>query len=293
MNLFDDKKLLSHIDIIYKFCDFENGRITIHINGIKKDDYPRMAFNLFTLGRAYASGFIKDTDGKKKQELLSLFWRVYTYSQENEAWKDDIYVKLYGMRFLEQLGEDYSIVINDFRGKDYRSLYGNLVTAYIYMPTYLECSALRETYDYAEEIFLQCKEIFDFILYSNTEEEHPPFHFSELSACSGFVESHIQERAYKNIQRHFDNGYLNPLTGSSCIAKCMEDFARRGEDELLTKCFTFLEKRSTGRFINYIRSDYSTISQYLYTEKDDSQYICLDTNAHLIHTYINLYEKNK
>jgi AAA+ ATPase superfamily predicted ATPase len=31
--------------------------------------------------------------------------------------------------------------------------------------------------------------------------------------------------------------------------------------------------------------------KYIYNEYDEGQYICLDTNGHIIHALLNIYEK--
>ncbi len=297
MQFFDKHKLHKHIEILYHYCDFKNGKVGVHLNGKKDDDYPRMSFILFTLSKAYAYGFIDDIDGHKKQELITLFWSIYSTASISLKESEMLYICLYGMRFLKNFNQEYTVILKDFETKKYGSLYAYPVSAYLYMSTYIECENLRKEYSFSKEIFLQCKKMFDFLLYSNMKETCLPFYFSELSAHALYVESHILQKANSVIQQKFEKGYLNDGNiFTSGVAKCMEDFARRGEFELLKSCFAFLEKRNVDKYKDYIHPYQKENIEYLYSENESSQYICLDTNAHLVHTYLNLwhlYEKTK
>ena len=291
MQFFNQKELLTHIEILYHYCDFKNGKVAVHLNGKKGDDYPRMSFILFTLSRAYVCGFIKDTDGAKKAELVALFWSIYTTASTTLKENELLYVHLYGMRFLKNVGENYDTIIDDFKTKKYGSLYAYPVGAYLYMSTYIECEMLREKYAFSNEIFLQCKKMFDFLLYSNMKDTWLPFYFSDLSAHTEYVEAHILHKTYSVIEQKFEKGYLSDKSiFSSGVAKCMEDFARRGESKLLTDCFSFLETRKLASYKEYIHPDQKQYMEHLYTENESSQYVCLDTNAHLVHTYLNHYK---
>lgn len=290
---YNKEELHKHIEILWHYCDFKNNKVAVHLNLKREDDYPRMSFTLFTLSRAYSNGFVDDEDGDKKRSLLLLFWSIYDASGKVLNENDMLYVLLYGMRFLKNFGEDYNKLINDFENRKYGSIYAYPVCAYVYMSTYIECEVLRAKYPFSNEIFLQCKKMFDFLLYSNLRESSPPFHFSEMSLHTQYVEQHLVEKVDKVIRQKFENGYLGNSIATSGVTKCMEDFARRGEDELLKKCFSFLEKRSMSKYEKYMNPDQEKRMKYLYVENDLSQYVCLDTNAHLVHTYINLYEKSK
>lgn len=283
------KEVLKNIDVLYSQIDFQNSKINIHINYEKGEDYPRMAFVLFSLSRAYKNKFL---DQDKKQELLKLFFRIYEQVKLSEDKSPFLFVMLYGMRMFKNLDEDYNFIIEDFKEQNYSPIYNNTIMASIFMSCFTECDKLRTGFDYSQEIFLQCKKIFDYIIFSNKSEDYEAFYFSELSTLEKSLPSYTLKATYKLIEEKFSTGYLQRNVSATGVAKCMEDFARRGESQLFNKCIKFLEQRKLSRFSEYLRPDQEVFKDNLFTENNDSQYICLDTNVHLLNTYLNIYEKN-
>lgn len=286
-----EERIAVHVAILFRNINFTKNKITIHTNSGKGEDYPRMIFVMFTLARAYRCGFVTDHNGTIQVKLLELFWSLYDYSKNNLPLQEFIYVQLYGIRFLTSLGHSSQQIIKDFKDTDHSSIYTHPVSAYLYMSTYQESDELRKGYYFSEDIFLLCKQVFDCMLFSNRKEALLPFYFSELSYQREGVEDFMLEQAYIVIRHFFVTGYPSEIASSSGVAKCMEDFARREEEELFQVCVSFLAQRQLSRFTEYIPSSQVNDSEYLYTEDAYSQYVCLDTNAHLVHAYLTLYEK--
>ena len=284
-----------HASVLLSYVNFEDMTVAVHLNQKQVvKDYPRMVFLLFTLSRVYRADHAATTLQNKRREILIVFWAIYEYAKKNLEEKDFLYVVLYGMRFLNNLGESYQRLVSDFSSMRYAALYGYPVSAYLYLSTYQECEALRTGYDFSLEIMLQCKKAFDFWLFSNTKDALLPFHFSELSLHPEILEQELIVKASTVISQKFSEGYLrNDRTSSSGVAKCMEDFARRGLTDRLEECMNFLEGRRLSKFQNYLRPDQEKNADVLFTEDTSSQYVCLDTNAHLLHTYMNIYERNQ
>ena len=83
---------------------------------------------------------------------------------------------------------------------------------------------------------------------------------------------------------------LNTKYASSGIAKTMEHLARVGSYKDFESALSFLEKRNYQKFKNFKSSKFDKF-QKIYCEYDDTMYISLDTNTHLINAYLNFYEK--
>jgi hypothetical protein len=197
------------------------------------------------------------------------------------------------MRFLNNLGQDYSELVESFKKGKYSELFTYPVLTYIYVSAYKECSKLKELFPFSESLFHEAMNVFDFLSFSNLNENYKPFHFAELSSWGLESEYNFLKKAYEIIENGFSENYPSPESSSSGVAKCMEDFARRGKIELFQRCESFIGHRKLSRFGEYISPDQEEISHLLYTENGHSQYICLDTNAHMLNAYINLYERNK
>lgn len=280
-----------HVAILFRNINSTQHTITIHTNSSNGDDYPRMIFVVYTLARAYRCGFVTDSSGAIQEELVELFWKLYDHSKRTLSLREFIYVQLYGIRFLTSFGHSVQRIIEDFMDTDHSSIYTHPISAYLYMSTYQESDELRSMYHFSEDIFLLCKQVFDYMLFSNRKEALLPFYFAELSYQQERVENYMVEQAYVVVRHFFATGYPSETASSSGVAKCMEDFARRGDEDLFQVCVSFLEQRQLSRFTEYIPSSQIDDSEYLYTEDAYSQHVCLDTNAHLVHAYLTLYEK--
>ena len=240
----------------------------------------------------YTSGVLEDGNEQLRKDLLvKLFWNIYAKSTKECTQDDILYVLLYGMRFLEMVGDGTESLVKEFATKNHTSIYTHPISAYLFMSAYKECKELREGYSFSNEIFLQCKKVFDYMLFSDEIETSLPFYFAELSYHEDAVDAHITQEAYKAIGKMFAQGYLRQNVSASGVAKCMEDFARRGETTLFNECLSFLESRKLSRFKEYLHSTQESFAEDTFTEDAHSQYFCLDTQAHLVHAYLNLYEK--
>lgn len=281
--------ITAHVEVLFSCFDNTSQSIAVHLNKEIGDDYPRMAFAAFTLARVAEKTTILTEDQKLK--VYELYKNIYEESKMTLSQEYLLYVQLYGMRMLRCLKKPYDHLINDFRQCSYQSIYTYPVSMYVFMSTYKECELLRESYPFSKDIFDQCQKVFDFIISSNKRGSFLPFHFAELSLLKGYAEEGIIKRAKVLIEKQFGEGYLTQAVSASGVAKCMEDFTRRGDMKHFDQCREFLEKRSLARFSHYMRPTQAPYAHILFTEEEFSQYVCIDTNAHLIHTYLNLYEK--
>ncbi len=287
-------EIQKNCEFILSNIDFSNPKINIHIQGqgVQKLDYPRMFFILCTLARASSTGHFKIDRSK----FIKLFWDLYKLA-EAEKIKSKIdfsnfrFVELYGMRALNFLKEDFSQLLESFKKGSYENIYSYPVTSYVFVTTFLECE-LRKKYEYSSEIFNQSMKIFDYITYSSAKNNFLPFHFAELSLWENKFDKNtdlLARDAGEIISSTFTT-YLNSQPSASGVAKCLEHFSRIGDLENYFKAFVFLNSRNIQKYKNYLNPDFLKFEN-IFTENENSQYICLDTNAHIVHSLINLYEK--
>lgn len=311
VTLLNEEKIISlilkEVEIILNFVDFDNKEIYIHLNNLKTKDYPRMFFVLFSISRAMQSKKLSESLGIKFGDLqikvIPLFWRLYEKAlaevcnsksdkELHLSKKNDFrYVEIYAMRFLNNLKIDYSKVLDSFKKGDYSSIYSHPVSSYIFMSLYEESLDLKKLYPYTESVFINCQRVFDYILHSSRKKLFLPFHFAELSNHKT-VPDQLKQRACIVMNEGVDGLYLAEDGYSSGVAKCAEHYSRIGDFSRLNMCFIFLDKRRLSGNGEYISAHFNMnkLSDYLYKEVDFSQYVCLDTNAHLLNCYINLLE---
>lgn len=287
LDILDQAK--QEVDILWRFIDPSTPYIEIHINKKKMPDYARMMFVLSALARGVKHQIVTK---EQKEVLLDVFWKLYNKTENILSPTHMQYVDLYGMRFLNTLGEDYSVLTASFSGRGHQDLFTYPVLTYIFVSAYKECLLLRKQYPFATSLQYEAYKVLDWLLRSDEHVSYLPFHFAELSAWNDDSVLAIQKLAYEYIDHCFKGEYLTrPESTTSGVAKCMEDFARRGVTNRFEECEAFLLKRQLIRFKEYIRPDQKKIATHLYTENNDTQYICLDTNAHLLNAYINIHER--
>lgn len=283
------KFILSNIDWI-------NGEIAVHIHFDKKTDYPRYVFILFTLARLYKSGLAKNIfleNSIDESVLLDLFWNIYKKSQKNLSLESMRYVDMYGMRFLKVMNKDFSVLLDNFKKDDYASIYSYPVSMYVFMSTYEECE-LKKDYDFSEYIYFECLKTFENLLFSDKTENTLLFGFAELNRFKN-IPYFIKEKADFVIKKNL-KAFLDSKPSSSGSAKLLEYFGRdiliEENKNYFNEILDFLNKRKYSTWPNYANPSIQEFDQ-VYLELSDSQYICLDTNAHIINSIINIYESTK
>ncbi len=281
-------RIAREIGILDTFISVDPPAVSIHINKSSAPDYPRAMFVLFSLARASRFGFVPR---ERVAALRAVFWSLYDEAKVKGLPKDMLYVDLYGMRFLAQLGDDATELIDSFAARPHANLFTYPVLTYIYVSAYLECKALRTTYPFSTNLFYESRKVFEYWLRSSDGAQYLPFHFSEVSAWTGHVDDTLLALAASRVERLFDAGYLSRTDiSASGVAKCMEHFARRQSSARLGECEAFLAGRRLSRFGTFVRPDQAALAHSLFTERADSQYLCLDTSAHRLHAFCNLYE---
>ncbi len=293
--MFTIEEIVKNIEInkkvLFSFSSVES-LIKVHINNNSKNpDYSRMAFIIFALSKLNKIGKLIE---KEKKYLQEIFEEIYKRSSERNNFTEHLFVCMYGMRLLNNLNLDYEYIIDEFlmREVKFSVLYTYPVTMYIYMATYKECEIFRKNFDYSEAIYNKCKLCFEFILNTDLKNKYLPYHFSELTSHN-FFDDETTKKFIDLINEKFNNNYLSYKSYSSGIAKCMEDFSRRNDHDAFNLCREYLNERRISKFKNYLSPMLCKYSEDIYFEQQSSQYVCLDTNAHLLISYINLYEKTQ
>ena len=281
------EKINAYHTLIVNHISFSFARITIHLYNDDRDDYPRMVFALSSIAYSYSRG-ASPLSQEDKERIVRLFWSLHDKAKGVCDEKEKLYVLLYGIQMLSYLKAPHDILVEEFKHSPYKELFTYPVMTYCFMTAYIKSDALKDC-DYAGELFLQAKKVFDYYLYSNKKEEMLPFYFAELSYHEAYIEKHMLKRAESIIVSKLPD-YLKNGASASGVAKCMEHFARIQDLEHFRLCEQFLQKeRNVSKFAIYSDKKFSNYSQYMYTESEDSQYMCLDTFAHLLMAFSTLY----
>jgi hypothetical protein len=295
----DQKELESlikiNVSIINSFINYKKGSISIHINSNIKEDYGRSAFTLFALSYAYKWSQEKEIDiGLNKEDtskLLVLYAEILSKSKkENISQKDNdiLYVLIYGIRMMNALNLSYADLLEELSTHNLGQIYTYPVLTYIYMSMYKECDLRHDKF--LESVFMSSSEVFEYIMSSNLKDKYLPFHFAELS----YVDHKLGDMASRVMDSNIDNYLsLDANAYSSGVAKCLEHYARVSDEKRVKKCLDFLDSRLLESYSEHIRPDLLKVSQHMYAETSESQYVCLDTNTHLMLSYINMYENYK
>lgn len=280
------QKISEQIGFIFTQINFAEPSINIHLNKPSKPDYTRMFFILFSLSRVYKYGLLTDN----KDKVVKLFYDLFAKSKEVLQTELMRYVELYGQRFLNNLNIEDEICINSFKNGEYASLYKYPVITYVFLSAFFECD-LKQKYLFSESLKNAGLANIDYLLFSENRDSKMAFHFSEISAWKGFIPDYLLGEGVKATGELFERDAKNDMSSSSGIAKVLEHFARIDDVANFEKGLQFLEKRIYKRFGNFMNPKFANFSDKIYTENSDSQYICLDTSAHLLNAYINFYEK--
>lgn len=277
-----DTCIQQEIKVLCAQIDINTHAIAIHLNTNYRDDYPRMCFILFSLSNAYKHGYISEI---QKNQLVLLFWKIYSDSLVMLDAEQFEYVDLYGIRFLHNMSENLTRLIDHFSMQEYSRLYTDPIRMSIFMHAYEECPLLREKFTYSQAIYNTCCNTLHFILNSNIRNNYEPFYFAELQDLR-MLDSVTKQKAHHVILKKFKDHYLQEQATSSGAASCLEHFVQVPDSSILEDIFLFLSQRKLSHFGVYIRAEYIENSTVLITENTDSQYVCLDTHAHLLNAYL-------
>jgi len=284
-------EIKKQIDIIYSQIDFKENKINIHINSNRDPvDYVRSIFILYSLSRAVNYGFLNNED---KQKLLDIFHKIYSLSKDKLDYANFRAVDLYGMRFLNNLNMDYAILIKNFQQNDFSSIFSHPVSNYIFASTFFDCKEIEKIFPFSRSLINDSIATFDYIMFSNLHFKYLSFHFSEISLWQNNIENFIYDRACKLVDEKFDEEMISLKISSSGAAKTLEHYGRINDLQRFELGLKFLNKRKVSRYGDYINPRFENFKDNFYTENDDYQYVCLDTNAHLLNAYLNIYKNLK
>ncbi len=274
------KLIDQEISLLFNFINFESSKIEIHINLPGEEDYARGAFTLFGLSMAYKSGFKNNIDIKS---IINLFDKLHAKSLVSKN-NNHIYLILYGIRMRNNLGLDYQDLLEEFKKENMSTIYSYPVLTYIYMSAYKECKLMSED-KFLQSVYLQAHNTFEFIIYSSHKDKFLPFHFAELSN----IDEDLGVRADIIMREKFKFGYPDNSAYTSGVAKCLEHYTRAKDNAMIKRCVDFINTRSLSLNSEYLKPDLKANMNNLYRETNSSNYICLDTNTHLLLSYLNLY----
>ena len=280
----------SSLQFIADNIDVARGIVHVHIHAGKKVDRPRSAFVLCCLARAYACG-IPLPETLTKENLIQVYNTIFNESKKHDTLRDRRFVELYGMRFFEYLNEDYTPYVFSFMEGEYSDLYTYPVTLYTFISTWIMCPKLRDVYPFATSLYATACTQMEYILFSEEKNKYNAFHFAEVSLWQEHIPRHVYDRACSLVNTLFLRDVASVLSYTSAIAKNLEHFARVGDDAKFAQGMHFIRARAIGTYSNYLNPNLIAYRDTVYVETKDSQYICLDTSAHILQAYINLYER--
>jgi hypothetical protein len=271
----------SEVSIINNFINTESASVEIHINRIQDEDYGRSSFALFGLSLAYRLGHSATINS---ENLISLYKNILNKAKSKNS-GDLQYVLLYGIRLMKNLNQSTHSLILDLKATNLGKIYSYPVLTYIYMSAYMECEEMQED-EFLKSINDGAVNVLEYILYSSDHKRYLPFHFAELSySCIK-----LEGMANKVMNQMLDGAYMTAVNTSG-VAKCLEHYTRVSDALRIQKCVDLINSRSVAINYDYLRPDILKFKNGLYRETGDSNYICLDTNTHLLLSYLNLYAK--
>jgi hypothetical protein len=284
-----DKLMQKHVAFILQNINFESASVHVHINGKRGVDLPRAAFILYALSNVLASGHAPQSLRTVQNELVTLFWKLFQESERVLSDRNKMFMQLYGMRFLKNLGEDYSVCVDAFSRNTYEHLFTYPVQTYVFISACHECPEFIKKFPYTKALLQAAYDTFDFWLHTDAGNALHAFHFSEISAWDGTVPHSIQTSAAHRMNTLFLSDIEAGAVHASGIAKCMEHWARVGDVDMFERGMQKLQSRSIAAYSAYLHPAFERFADILYTETDASQYVCLDTSGHLINAYTYLY----
>lgn len=288
-----------HYDTLFHFFDEQETLIHIHLNKMLPVDDARIAFVLHALARGVRIRSIAGNNDRRQSIIrvcnatLRRVRQTSTVQPERLAHITTFTVLLFGMRIFQLLGEEYDELVDLFALGEHAQLYSEPVLMSTFMAAYAECTRLRERMPYAESMWYRALHVFDFLLHSSAKDERPPFDFTELSGIPG-IPQQLAVQAASAIAAKIEGEYLH--TGSSSgIANCVEHFIRVCDDARARRCLDAVAERTLARGNEYLSTDLrqDLYADRLFREHGTSQYVCLDTNAHLLHAFINSIERSQ
>ena len=179
------------------------------------------------------------------------------------------------------------------------SVYKYTVTMYVYISMVQELHLDEDSYLFS--IRNESLKVFEYLLFTGEIEFFPIFSLAEinywrndLSENGEFLEKGreflLKELASQNLEKF----------SSSCLTKCLEFLSLENQEEkkvfvekIIEKILMQLEKRKVNKIENLdsVKFRDKIKQENMYLETYNSGHICLDANTHLLHYYLNIYEK--
>lgn len=277
---------------ILQSIDFDAASIRIHLHGGASRDLPRSAFILYTLGRLIRSGHAPSILTEKRDHLVLLYNRILSAALKTDSVRNIQFVQLYGMRFLHALNHDVTETVAGFaEHKSFAHLFTYPVTTYVFVSAYYECQQLREQFPFAESLHGAALDTLDYVLSSKAGDTYRAFHFAEISAWHHRAPHALIQKAHARMLAQYSEDIQAGRMYASGIAKCLEHWARMKDTHAFARGFEALNARRMSAYKTYLHPEFEKFADSIFSETNTSQYVCLDTSAHLIHAYLNLYEQ--
>jgi hypothetical protein len=257
------------------------GQLQVFFHNEKNPDYARMLFCAFTLARLHRA---LPHLSPPKSALIHLVTNVYTKAGVSGRSPS---LCLYAMRALQALEADYGYVLEDFLQLDHAPIFTYPVTMYICISAGFECPLFLEN-TFARSLHNHALATLDFVLHTENTNWNP-FQFAEVSAWHGKVPPSLECAALSYMDTHYPTTFISKNASSSGIAKCLEHFARVRDYTALELGLKTLSERKLMHH-TFIDPLLQPLAHLLSTETLGSQELCMDTSAHLINTYLYLYE---
>jgi hypothetical protein len=264
-------------------------KVSIHIDRGDKNstDLPRAFYTYFTISRLW-----KNNLGNVRQNFNEKFWKQKLEEDiVMDAELETLFVCLYGMRASKNFGfsEPLDRLLNVFKNLNTKNIFSSAVSMYVFMSTYQEVPELRKD-EFAESLYNNCLRGLELMLNRENIKSHP-FYFSEFSYFYDKIPDYFWEEVKKYIKANFNREYLKGNLASSGVAKTLEHFANVGDIEGFNLGLEFLEPRKYKNLTGF-KNTFLPNFDRIYTEHNDSIFVVLDTNLHLLNAYVNFYEKN-
>lgn len=264
-------------------------KVQIHIDhaGKQATDWPRTFYTYFTISRLW-----KNNLGNLKNQYPLQFWQDRLSRKNNISEPvDKLFVCLYGMRACKNFGFNDILLdfVNDFKNIGIDNVYHSPISMYVFMSAVNEVPELRQDI-FLKSIYNNCEKALEVLLNRVNINSHP-FYFSEFSYFPEKVPKYLWAEVQKYIKDNFNKSYLSGNLASSGVAKTLEHFANVGDVSGFNLGLEFLEKRKYKNLRGFKNTFLPEVDR-IYLENNNSMYVVLDTNTHLLNAYINFYTKS-
>ncbi len=252
----------------------------VYFNGPEAPDHARMMFLAYTLARV----FVRFPEmALAREELLS---RIDSIQSDASTPLARLYTSMYGMRARTLLREPIDDLMNDFLALDHAHLFEYPVTMYVLVSTGFENKKFLE-HPFALSLHTHAITVLDFTL-RDSRQSWNPFCFAEVSAWEGMVHPSLTTLARESMRTNFIKNATDVVTASG-IAKCLEHFARVHDAETFLRGVEILTARSLEHY-SFLDPRLQLYASVLFSEYPRDQRVCMDTAAHMIHSYLNIYD---